>query len=289
MNDLIINEGYDFLPRNNFHAAKAKFMTQPAEKCGWGALALPFAATTPKGVQVRKITGISSVKLIHSHNSEIAAATPFVYLPSTPAFTGFEATDVNVNGDSIYTSHHDSITVNTVNTIAADRNMTLGLKNNLPYFIKTEAETQIASFSVIINANIANGIRIYNEPTIDRAYTVFADSLYSAHQALASHPENSQCTQFADSIAAYTHAFDSYAFDNNKDITNAAKQLGTLIQQFLSEELPSAIYNIPTDSTNNYDTNAPVRYYSIDGTQLTAPRRGIIIIKQGNKVRKVKR
>lgn len=288
-NDLIVNEGYDFLPRNNFHAAKAKFMTLPAEKCGWGALALPFAATTPKGVQVRKITGISSVKLIHSHNSEIAAATPFVYLPSTPAFTGFEATDVNVNGDSIYTSHHDSITVNTVNTIAADRNMTLGLKNNLPYFIKTEAETQIASFSVIINANIANGIRIYNEPTIDRAYTVFADSLYSAHQALASHPENSQCTQFADSIAAYTLAFDSYAFDNNKDITNAAKQLGTLIQQFLSEELPSAIYNIPTDSTNDYDTNAPVRYYSIDGTQLTAPRRGIIIIKQGNKVRKVKR
>ena len=125
-------------------------MTLPAEKCGWGALALPFAATTPKGVQVRKITGISSVKLIHSHNSEIAAATPFVYLPSTPAFTGFEATDVNVNGDSIYTSHHDSITVNTVNTIAADRNMTLGMKNNLPYFIKTEAETQIASFSVLI-------------------------------------------------------------------------------------------------------------------------------------------
>ena len=167
--------------------------------------------------------------------------------------------------------------------------MTLGLKNNLPYFIKTEAEAQIASFSVIINANIANGIRIYNEPTIDRAYTAFADSLYSAHQALASHPENSQCTQFADSIAAYTHAFENYTFDNKNDITNAAKQLGTLIQQFLSEELPSAIYNIPTDSTNDYDTNAPVRYYSIDGTQLTAPRRGIIIIKQGNKVRKVKR
>ena len=56
---------------------------------------------------------------------------------------------------------------NTINTIAADRNMTLGMKNNLPYFIKTEAEAQIASFSVIINANIANGIRIYNEPTID--------------------------------------------------------------------------------------------------------------------------
>ena len=172
---------------------------------------------------------------------------------------------------------------------AADRNMTLGMKNNLPYFIKTEAEAQIASFSVIINANIANGIRIYNEPTIDRAYTAFADSLYSAHQALASHPENSQCTQFADSIAAYTHAFENYTFDNKNDITNAAKQLGTLIQQFLSEELPSAIYNIPTDSTNDYDTNAPVRYYSIDGTQLTAPRRGIIIIKQGNKVKKVKK
>ena len=76
---------------------------------------------------------------------------------------------------------------------------------------------------------------------------------------------------------------------NKNDITNAAKQLGTLIQQFLSEELPSAIYNISTDSTNDYDTNAPVRYYSIDGTQLTAPRRGIIIIKQGNKVKKVKR
>ena len=87
-------------------------------------------------------------------------------------------------------------------------------------------------------------IRDSNEPTIDRAYTAFADSLYSAHQALASHPENSQCTQFADSIAAYTHAFENYTFDNKNDITNAAKQLGILIQQFLSEELPLSLIHI---------------------------------------------
>lgn len=283
--NLVVTDGQEFIPRKNFHAAKARFEIKANDAAAeWKATALPFAISKPQGVQIREITGISNVKLSTIHSTSIAATTPFEYLSSTPYFTGFEATDVDVVSDSIYASHNDSIMVRTTNYTTTKNNMLLGVKSNQPYFLKADDGTSVESFGMIVNANVSNGIRALSDNTLDRAYTTLADSLYSAHIALAANPTNSECKQLADSIAAYTDAFTDYAYSNYKDVNTAAKELGAVVAKFLAGELPSAIEQPFED---NLTTTAPIKYYSIDGTLLQAPRRGIVIIRQGNKARKI--
>lgn len=282
--NLVITEGYDFIPRSSFHATQALFAINSKERAEWNATALPFAISAPEGVQIRKITGLSSLKCSTIHSEQIAAAAPFEYLSSNPYFKGFEANDVDVLSDSVYASNSDSIMVRTTNYTTTTSNMLLGVKNSLPYFLKADEGTAVASFAMVVNANVSNGIRLLSDGTIDRAYTALADSLYSAHIALAANPTNSECKQFADSITAYTNAFSNYAYSAFTEVNNAAKSLGEVTKKFLANELPSAINATMTEEPS---ADAPIRYYSIDGTPLQAPRRGIVIMRQGNKVRKM--
>lgn len=283
---LVVCQGYDFLPKGKFHARKAIFIPADTERGKWGAIALPFAAKAPQGVQMRKITGITSSKFNTAHATDIAAATPFTFLPSTPHFKGFAAADADIAADSLYITHNDSLVVRTTSATATGVMMTLGEKSNLPYFLVADEGANVASFALILNANIKNGIRLFGDTNFDRAYTMLADSLYSAHIALDTHPGNSQCKQFADSIAAYTQAFDTYAFGDFRNVTASAKQLGSLIEKFLAEELPTGIEEIK-DSSLTGKSDGIIRYYSIDGTPLSSPRRGIIIMRQGSMTRRI--
>ena len=88
-----------------------------------------------------------------------------------------------------------------------------------------------------------------------------------------------------DSIAAYDLAFSTYKYETATEALAAAKALGVIIAQFLAGELAddTAISGTVAGAL----ADGTVRYYSIDGTPLAAPRRGLIIVRQGNKVRKM--
>ena len=153
-------------------------------------------------------------------------------------------------------------------------------------YLLNDAGTEVAPFSVAIEStSSANGIRLYGNITYDRNYTILADSLVSAYTVLAANTDNPAYQQFADSIAAYDLAFSTYKYETATEALAAAKALGVIIAQFLAGELAddTAISGTVAGAL----ADGTVRYYSIDGTPLAAPRRGLIIVRQGNKVRKM--
>lgn len=285
--NLVVVGANEFAPLAAFHANKATFRLAPFASAKWNVTSLPFAADVPVGMQARRITGISTVKLSQEHASHVSAAEPFAYLSSCPSLDTFTAVDVEVLADTIYSSLSDSIVVATVNTAADAKAMTLGEKSNMPYFLNADAGTPVLPFCTVLKTRSSSGIRLYSEATIDRYYTALADTLTSAYNALAANQNSSQYQQFSDIVAAYATAFTNYGYADYNAVKDAVKELGELIALFLSGgELPSGIEVIP-DTESATATDSTVRYYSIDGTPLQTPRRGIVIVKQGNKVRKM--
>ena len=174
----------------------------------------------------------------------------------------------------------------TVGRTLEKKALLLGEKSGMPYYLLSDVGTSVAPFSVAIESTSSvGGIRLYGNMLYDRNYTVLADSLVSAYTVLAANMDNPAYKQFADNIAVYDLAFSTYKYEEASDALAAAKALGAIVAQFLAGELTdeTAIGGTVADSL----TDDPVRYYSIDGTPLAAPRRGIVIVRNGNTVRKI--
>lgn len=285
--NLVIEGAHEFVPLEAFRANNASFRLSPFSPARWNVTSMPFSADVPMGMQARRITGIGKLRLTQENVSHVNAKEPFAYLSSCPALDAFTATGVDVVADTVYSSLTDSLVIATVKTLAASKTMTLGEKSDMPYFLNADAGTLVLPFSCVLKTKVGSGIGLFAEPATDRNYTILADSLTSAYNALAANQSNSQYRQFAEIVAKYAAAFTNYDYEDNKAIRDAAKELGDLIALFLSGgELPTGIEIVP-DAENASTADGAIRYYSIDGTQLPAPRRGIVIVRQGNKVRKM--
>lgn len=285
--NLVVDAAYEFAPLADFHAHNAVYRLSPFAPAMWYVTSLPFAADVPEGMQARRITGLTITKMLQENVSQVKAKEPLACLSSSPHVSGFKATEVKVVADTVYSSFSDSLVMSTVATVTGDRAMTLGIKSSMPYFLNADAGVEVKPFNYVINAKVANGIKVYSESTLDRYYTVLADTLTSAYEALDAHQDDTQAKAFAEIVASYSAAFTTYDYPDYSAVKAAAKELGDIIAQFLSgEELPAGISVLP-DTDNSVTDGAKTRYYSVDGTPLVSPRRGIVIVRQGNKVRKM--
>ena len=289
--ELVVDADYEFLPLRPFTASKASFKLPDFEPAKWYVTFMPFDATVPRGMQAQLISSIKSTSLVTDSTTHIPALTPFLCISARPTLSAITATDVSVAADSIVL--YDALTPNmsfaSINRTLEKNALLLGENMGMPYFLINEAGTDVAPFYTVIEKTTSlGGIRIHSDILSSMYYTALADSLVSAYIALADHPENPACRQFADSIAAYDLAFSSYAFSETGKINEAAEALGALTVQFLNGELSddTAIHSTFSDSFSDQLREGSVRYYSIDGAELAAPRRGLVIIKQGNQVRK---
>ena len=286
--NLVIDANSEFLPLRPFRAARAEFCFPAFEPAKWNVSFLPFPASIPQGMQARLISEIKTTYLVEEQATEIPALTPFCYFSARPNLSSLTATDVDVAADSVvlYESLTPNMSFATVGRTLEQKALLLGEKSSQPFYLLNDAGTEVAPFSVAIEStSSANGIRLYGNITYDRNYTILADSLVSAYTVLAANTDNPAYQQFADSIAAYDLAFSTYKYETATEALAAAKALGVIIAQFLAGELAddTAISGTVAGAL----TDGTVRYYSIDGTPLAAPRRGLIIVRQGNKVRKM--
>ena len=287
-NNLVIDANSEFLPLRPFTAAKAEYRLPAFEPAKWNVSFLPFPATIPQGMQARLITEIKSTYVAWEQATEIPALTPFGYVSARPGLSSLTATDVAVAADSVvlYESLTPNMSFATVGRTLEKKALLLGEKSSMPYYLLSDVGTSVAPFSVAIESTSSvGGIRLYGNLVYDRNFTVLADSIVSAYTVLAANTDNPAYKQFADSIAAYDLAFSTYKYEVNADILAAARALGAVTAQFLAGELTddTAISGTVAGSL----TDGPVRYYSIDGTPLAAPRRGIVIVRSGNTVRKI--
>lgn len=289
---LVIDADHEFLPLLPFTANKANFKLPDFEPAKWYVTFIPFAASVPQGMQARRINEIKNVSIATDSTTSIPALTPFLCISARPTLSTITADDVTVAADSVIM--YDALTPNmsfaTVNRTLEQNALLLGEKLGVPYYLINEAGTTVEPFyAVIEKTSSLGGIRIFTDLLADMYYTALADSLVSAYTALADYPDYPGCMQFADSIAAYDLAFSTYSFNEKDEINEAANALGEIIVQFLNGELAddTAVRDRFSDSSSiKTDSDAPVRYYSIDGTPLKAPRPGLVIIRQGNTVRK---
>lgn len=286
--NLVIDANSEFLPLRPFAAAKAEYRFPAFEPAKWNVSFLPFPATIPQGMQARLITEIKATYVAWEQATEIPALTPFCYVSARPGLSSLTATDVAVAADSVvlYESLTPNMSFATVGRTLEKKALLLGEKSSMPYYLLSDVGTNVAPFSVAIESTSSvGGIRLYGNLVYDRNFTVLADSIVSAYTVLAANTDNPAYEQFADSIAAYDLAFSTYKYEANADILAAARALGAVTAQFLAGELTddTAISGTVAGSL----TDGPVRYYSIDGTPLAAPRRGIVIVRSGNTVRKI--
>lgn len=282
---LVIDADNEFAPLAAFRADRASFRLPAFSPAVWNVTSLPFDAEVPFGMQARILTGMTTVKMLQQHVTTLKAGDPVAYLSSSPHVDSFTATDVTVRPDTLYTSLGDTLAMATVRTKTAEKSMMLGVKLSVPYFLNADADKDVPPFTCVLNTRAASGIRLFSESTVDRYYTVLADTLVSACNALDATPHNPRRDDFAALVKAYTNAFTTYNYADHNAIKASAKEMGDIIALFLAgEELPSGI---PSVEDNRHAIDNSVRYYSIDGTPLQAPRRGLIIVRQGNKVRKM--
>ena len=289
---LLIQTAYEFWPSQSFTARKASLVISAAQPGQLGDVAMPFAASVPQGMQVKRITNVERSKIDFERLTQIPACTPVLYLTDYDQHRTITATDVAVTADSIFRTVNDSVWTSTLNTSLAEQSMLVGSKYNRPYYVVSNAGTAVSAFSTVVRSTQQSGYAIFTNLMIDPNFAVLADSINSAFHLASVHAQDKSAAvvrAFRDSIQLYENAFTDYTYTTYLEGTAAIKQLAKVMQKFLDgtleQEVAAGIQTVSAPSVENADER--VVYYSLDGQQLAGPRHGLLIIKRGTMVRKV--
>ena len=285
---LVIHTTSEFKPAEQFTARKAVLVLDRAEVGQWGDVLVPFEAPVPYGVQVNKVVGVQGVAAtLEAVEETIEAFTPVLYLIDYAQRAQFVAENVTISTDTVATVYDDLLMGSTVAWELTDvRYCRLGVDaNNRPQYMIGLAGMPLEPFTVALLKNTTTGYRAYTG-TIDVYYRQLADSINNAYTLLAERSAYASETQRSTLLASLKTAEDFFTYRQGttiQEVRDAIAQLGGDMNEFA--RTATGIENISTLTVES--KQAPVEYYSLSGMRISRPSKGIVIIRQGNTVRKV--
>ena len=288
--NLVINTAYEFHPTTPFTARKAQLILANAERGVWHDGLIPFAAPVPYGMQVKVPEEINTSLryLTWNYVDNLEANTIFMFLPDRDGLDAIIAENVTVNTDSVVTAFDGNMYASTYKRDVDETAMLLGDKAGLSYYLPTESAMNLNPFTTVLTAYYKNGYRTWkvsSEYHNDIYYRKMTESINQAYQAIEQHGAEVSDAVLADFQSALKHAEDFFTYrqaETEEDASAENDALKVSIQQFLQ-----AVANGIDVAVADACGQMPVEYYNLRGQRILKPERGMVIMRQGNTVKKI--
>jgi hypothetical protein len=288
--NLIINTAYEFNPSMAFTARKAQLIMANAERGVWHDALIPFAAPVPYGMQVKVPESISTSLryLTWNYVDNIEANTIFLYLPDKDGLNAIFAENVMVSTDSLLTAFDENMYASTLMRDIDETAMLLGDRAGLSYYLPAESATELKPFTSVLTIYYKNGYRTWRESSEyhnDIYYRKMTENINQAYQEIEQHGAEVSDIVLADFLNALKHTEDFFTYRqaNTEEEASAENDaLKAAIQQFLQAVADGIDVNV-------VDVNAQkhTEYYNLRGQRILKPERGMVIMRQGNQVKKI--
>jgi len=254
---LDLTPGYNFLPREDFHAMKATYHATQAQG-KYGTAILPFDAETPTGMFARKVNLVKTSYLqeVDSCNWDLKGGTPYVILTGEPIEITASNAAVSINTPSLGT---DTLRGTWTNRVATESQWVLDdadtqyfntytgevipaltgymeytkkvRATSYPYNAKDKKAKQLAQ-------QIASALGTYSayaDVTTKTAKTTFAKAIDEARDTLRSQPLTTHQTEQIKALEAAAEAYiasaaataDNGLVDKSAYIENPSFELGS--------------------------------------------------------------
>lgn len=287
---LVVNTAYEFHAAMSFFATHASLVLDKAECGKWHDAVAPFAATVPYGMQVKipNELNVSTHYIDWAYVTDIKMNDIFMYLPDREGMAAIIAENVEVSTDSVVALFDGALTVSTYFKNVDAEAMVLGDKSGLSYYLPIEEAGQLPPFTSVFSNYYKGGYRTWkssDEYRIDSRYRALAEQINSAYTALVNNP-SAPADAVSELESALTHAEGMFSYrtaateDEVKDEVNMLKNA---IENFLN----AVADGIELVSAGELLSDGPMKYYNLNGQRMQSPMKGVVIVKQGNRVRKM--
>ena len=280
---LIINKSYNFIPMLAFKATKARFNISDAQVGEWSDLILPFAVSSHYGTQACRICGFKSAMAKFEDLKEIPAMTPILYMIDHISRNYFSAENVEISTDTIAKAVNDSVIGYTYSTTIPDTHMSMGYSTTLyPSYLNVNKGASVSPFRTAVTA-IAYDINAVRSISMDHQYAMLADSISKAKDIYNSIFCNNTDLRrtFTDSIKVAEDGFTSRSLLTSSEVSRQYRNISLAIKNYVNG-VATGIIRVEDDQNN-----AVIEYYTITGIRISEPQKGINIVRQGQKIRKI--
>ena len=281
---LRIQTGADFQPARSFTAREASLALGQTDAGAWHWTVVPFAADVPYGMQAKVPVEWGSSLLTHSATRTLEAMSPVIYLVGHDDLSQISARDVAI-GTSPQRSFFDGQLIAT--TVATPIEPTWLLLDHYlgsVYYLSTTGLTEAAPFQSYVVSTTGTRMRTTTEAVADAHYAQLSVAINAVYQAFGERGLSLPGDATAELLAALTAAEDALTYRSAADDA-ATDGLKRQLEAALADFIAAQSQGIAPPSTP--DAVGPAAYYNLSGQRLSGAKRGIIVVRQGSKTRKM--
>lgn len=286
---LVINPDYEFKANKPFTAAKATLLLGDILPGEWKTILVPFAATMPKGLLVSKLKRVTNTQALMEHAPEVEAMTPVMLMTDCKSHNAITAENVTIGTEVSMADEELKLASSTLYTEVPETFKVLKVNSNLPYFVTPSLTyiDRIDPFTVLLMSDSSNDLKAFS--TSEQASLArmpeLAETIDHAFDVLEENRDGASAT----ALETFLQAIDTAeTFFSSRDLNlSRINQQKTALEKAIEEFLtPSGIQILNINSESD-SCNGQNEYYSLDGVRLAAPVKGVVIVKNGNNVRKM--
>lgn len=280
---LVVHAGQEFAPAKAFTATDATLVLDDCKTAAWNDVLVPFAVEIPYGMQVKRITAVSSSAVSSENVRNLPSAEAVIYLSAHDGLNALHGKQVAIPVDTVLKLADENVTAATVYSPVATRSMLFGFKSNIPYYLPTTA-TAAAPFTPVVTKYSSGGVRAI--AIADVYYPELAEAVNEATQLLEQNPAMAGSSAQATFAQAIQKAEDMFTYASASAMSEIRQETADL-KEAMDAFLAAVATGIETPAVSVEPADGPVEYYSISGVRLQQPERGMVIVKRGNSVKKV--
>ena len=288
--NLVVNTSHEFQPSKGFKAQKAIMVLDRAQAGTWSDVVVPFKAVVPFGMQAKTPSAVNTKTHIVTFDyiREIEPNTIVLCLPDRSGLNTIEAENVEVGTQTDVVAYDSALVASTLQKTVENDVMMLELRGNLLYYSPKEGPVDVPPFTSVLTDYYKNGYRTWQtslEYHLDIRYRELTTQIDRAYQVLAEQANQARPESVAALKAALNHSevlFTEYSAESEDEIKEEIAYLKKVIDDFLNPDVDG----ISLQEISLEQSAAPVEYYNMNGQRITRPVNGVVIIRQGNSVRK---
>ena len=277
----------DFMPVEAFKARKATFVVERAKVGEWVDVVVPFAASASRGMLVRQMTALDGTALVVEQKRNVDAMSMVLCMVDHPEHNVFTGENIDIANQTETSVADGQLVGSTVAFEVGKDMMAFQIYNSRPYYRATDEGTPLPPFATLMTITKRTGVRAFDTKLgDDRDYTALAETIAEAYDLMQKDPDSEGLPLLVDAVTKAEDAFSLATEATAADIPTETIALKKAIEDFRNG-VTAGIATVSTDPFQGENAEPERGLYNLQGQRLQSPERGIVIVKQGNRVRKI--
>lgn len=284
---LTIHADAEFKAAKPFKANKATFVMPNDGEIKWRGILIPFAVEVPYGMQMKVLESFEERTVNHVPARNVDGMSIVLYLADREDMTELIGEQVQISAEEGVSLFGDSLRASTVNTPFEEGTLVLGEMTSLLYYMAPEETLEMLSpFQPAVVKTSRSRLSTVStaEGKLDRKYRALAMAINEAYAALqqGAYVSEAKTEAFKASIKEAEDCFTYRTLDDGSALDEAESLLKAATKAYLQEAAEGVETTVWTE-----ETPSSTEYYNLSGQRVERPTKGLVIVKHGNKTRKI--